>query len=432
MRPHVRIREAKTCTGEKAYWLLPNALVDVPYKPIKELDFTSSKTQKKKLDQQIDKHCLAPFQIVSTERVSKKNNVPKPSDFELEDFFQKISKCGSKPAVLSLVNPFSDAYVPRDFNEEFSPLISDFVDTSCFNLPYDELLVKCREVKSSINVSKEQSLIAEKETHNQSQSNKWFKLRSGRITASRLHAVLHTNSSKPSQSLIKQLCYPEAFKFTSKATCWGCEHEKTAQELYVKSMSSCHENFQIRDSGVVISSDYPYLGASPDGIVSCSCCGIGVNEIKCPYCKRDNSINEAVEDKKFCVQSVSGKLALDRNHAYYYQMQQQLQICKEVLDCQYGDFVVWTEKEIFIERILPDNKFWEDNIPRLDYFFETCILPEIIGNYYTNLGSPPAQALQECQTKQDKGNHHSNLPASKPDELWCICRGQETSKMVLM
>ena len=237
---------------------------------------------------------------------------------------------------------------PRDFNEEFPPLISDFVDTSCFNLPYDELLVKCREVKSSINVSKEQSLIAEKETHNQSQSNKWLKLRSGRITASQLHAVLHTNSSKPSQSLIKQICYPEAFKFTSKATCWGCEHEKTAQELYVKSMSSCHENFQIRDSGLVISSDYPYLGASPDGIVSCSCCEIGVNEIKCPYCKRDNSINEAVEDKKFCVQSVSGKLALDRNHAYYYQMQQELQICKEVLDCQYGDFVVWTEKEIFI------------------------------------------------------------------------------------
>ena len=77
-------------------------------------------------------------------------------------------------------------------------------------------------------------------------------------------------------------------------------------------MSSCHETFQIGDSGLVISSDYPYLGASPDGIVSCGCCGIGVNEIKCPYCKRDNSINEAVEDKKFCVQSVSGKLALDR------------------------------------------------------------------------------------------------------------------------
>ena len=34
---HVRIREAKTCTGEKAYWLLPNALVDMPYSQLKNL-----------------------------------------------------------------------------------------------------------------------------------------------------------------------------------------------------------------------------------------------------------------------------------------------------------------------------------------------------------------------------------------------------------
>ena len=123
------------------------------------------------MDQQIDKHCSAPFKIVSTQRVSKKNSFPKPSDFELEDFFQKISKCGSKPAVLSLVNPFSDAYVLRDFSEEFQPLISDFVDTSCFNPPYDELLVNCRELKSGINDSKEQSLTAENETHNHKVTN---------------------------------------------------------------------------------------------------------------------------------------------------------------------------------------------------------------------------------------------------------------------
>ena len=58
------------------------------------------------------------------------------------------------------------------------------------------------------------------------QNDKWFKLRCGRITVSRLRAVLHTNPSKPSKSLIKQICYSEAFRFSSKATCWGCDHEK--------------------------------------------------------------------------------------------------------------------------------------------------------------------------------------------------------------
>lgn len=45
-------------------------------------------------------------------------------------------------------------------------------------------------------------------------------------------------------------------------------------------MESVHENFQIFDSGLLINRDFPYLGASPDGIVSCDCCGIGLCEIK--------------------------------------------------------------------------------------------------------------------------------------------------------
>ena len=96
---HVRVREAKTCTGEKAYWLLPNALVDVPYKPIKELDFTSSKSQKEKLDKKIDQHCSSSIQFLNRTKVSKKNILPRRSEFEMIQFFQHISKCGSKPAI---------------------------------------------------------------------------------------------------------------------------------------------------------------------------------------------------------------------------------------------------------------------------------------------------------------------------------------------
>lgn len=61
---------------------------------------------------------------------------------------------------------------------------------------------------------------------------------------------------------------------------WGCHHEKQAREAYRKKMESVHENFQIFDSGLWINKDFPYLGASPDGIVSCDCCGIGLCEIK--------------------------------------------------------------------------------------------------------------------------------------------------------
>ena len=50
LEAHIRIRDSQTCTGEKAYWLLPKSLVEVPYKRIRELDFTSSKAMKTKLD----------------------------------------------------------------------------------------------------------------------------------------------------------------------------------------------------------------------------------------------------------------------------------------------------------------------------------------------------------------------------------------------
>ena len=44
-------------------------------------------------------------------------------------------------------------------------------------------------------------------------------------------------------------------------------------------MVLCHLNLTITDRGLVIHPDYPYLGATPDGFVKCSCCGCGVIEI---------------------------------------------------------------------------------------------------------------------------------------------------------
>ena len=43
-----------------------------------------------------------------------------------------------------------------------------------------------------------------------------------------------------------------------------------------------------------MSSTYPYLEASPDDIVSCSCCGVGCLETKHPYCDREKSIDKTL------------------------------------------------------------------------------------------------------------------------------------------
>ena len=62
----------------------------------------------------------------------------------------------------------------------------------------------------------------------------------GRITASKAKSAVHTDPDQPSQSLIKNICYPDAYKFSLAATSWGCEHEKAARESYCKVMAEKH------------------------------------------------------------------------------------------------------------------------------------------------------------------------------------------------
>ena len=64
----------------------------------------------------------------------------------------------------------------------------------------------------------EQVAKLERETRGQSSNKSWFLHRAGRITASNFRSVVVTNPCTPSQSLIKRICYPEAFKFKTAAT----------------------------------------------------------------------------------------------------------------------------------------------------------------------------------------------------------------------
>ena len=43
---------------------------------------------------------------------------------------------------------------------------------------------------------------------------------------------------------------------------------------------------------------------------------------------------------------------------------------------KYIDFVIWTEKALFVERIFPDSNFWEQNVPKAKEVFLRDILPE--------------------------------------------------------
>ena len=308
---------------------MPSFQKDIEYLPIKDIDFTSAKGKRKKLDEAIDGgKTLVP---------TSKRPTLSSSDEDIDALYKNLSQSGTKPAILSLVPEYSNNYVPKDSQLEFPQSLSLLYDPAFIKLSYVELLQKCESVR--ITVTEKMASSVERESRQQFKSKIWFKYRSGRITASKMKSVCHTNAANPSQSLIKSICYPQAFVFHSKQTDWGCRHERSARNRYEAKMKESHTSFNVCDSGLIINPQWPFIGATPDGTVSCTCCGKGVVEIKCPYCQRGQSIEVATDDKKFCLnKDLDGKIYLDHTHTYYYQIQTQL----FVADVDYCDLCVCT------------------------------------------------------------------------------------------
>lgn len=294
--------------------------------------------------------------------------------------------------------------------------LADLYDPAYLQLSYPQVLDQCETVFENYVITADMAANVEKHTRNQSQSKLWFQQRAGRVTASKLKAAVCTSLSQPSISLIKSVCYPECNRFASKATAWGCVHERTALEAYVSQERSKHTKFDTWISGLVIHPSYPLMGASPDSFVECECCGKGVIEVKCPYsCKQESVNKKAAEDSRFFLkEDLSGHLHLDVYHAHYFQVQAQLKFCC----ASYADFVVWTEKQLFIQRIYPDEPFITSVLKLCNTFIKTGILPEVIGKYYSKDPVLNITSLDQDQDNKD--------PETDQDELlWCYCRQPE-------
>lgn len=411
-----KVSNGITCTQQKCKWVLPSYQREIPYLPVKDIDFTSAKGKQKMNEVNTSQD------QVST---SGSTNVEAQDQSALDNFFKELSKCGTKPAILSIVDPYSDNYVPKVVQPSFPKPLQQLFDEKYLKYSYTELLAACKEIE--ITLTEQMVAAVEMETRAQSKSTLWFTYRAGRITASRMKSACHTDPSYPSQSLIKTIVYPEAYKFNSKATSWGCSHEKHARDFYSEQMMKSHCAFTINESGLCLNPKWPHLGASPDGVVTCRCCSKGVVEIKCPFCHRNNAIVESSHDKQFCLnKNSSNAMYLDHSHAYYYQVQTQIFIC----EVDYCDFVVCTfpedqpEPDIHIERIFPDEQFWSECIEKSLNFFKICILPEILGRWYS----------QPCvRQEQKKQQHTSQLPSSSTSStsacaLYCYCMQPESDE----
>lgn len=176
-----------------------------------------------------------------------------------------------------------------------------------------------------------------------------------------------------------------------------------------------HVDLNVELSGLQINPAYPFLGASPDGLVSCACCGDGLLEIKCPFNCKDVGLQAAADNRDFCLELNNGVFKLRRDNKYFYQVQAQL----FVTDKPHCDFVIWCSKEggheLFIERINADHQFFSSALVAATAFYKQAILPELLAKAFTcpQILAPPQST------------------AAQAEPAWCYCKSTvQTTDMV--
>ena len=133
--------------------------------------------------------------------------------------------------------------------------------------------------------------------------------------------------------------------------------------------------------GLVISEDFPFLAGSPDGKVTDQNENVGMIEIKNILYNKPVSLTQAAKLKSinnFCLHydPKSKKLAVKKNHNYYYQCLGLLYVCK----MDWKDFVVRTENpyELHVERLTFDEDLMNEMVEKLKIFYYKALLPEIV------------------------------------------------------
>ena len=105
----------------------------------------------------------------------------------------------------------------------------------------------------------------------------------------------------------------------------GTEMEPVACELYYNKMKNNHKTVTVSTTGLLIDEDHPILGASSDGIVTCSCHGTRLLEIKFTTNFRNETI-QSIADQDYHIEKgeEDNLYRLKRFSPLYTQIQMQM------------------------------------------------------------------------------------------------------------
>ncbi|XP_076257147.1 uncharacterized protein LOC143194338 isoform X1 [Rhynchophorus ferrugineus] len=205
----------------------------------------------------------------------------------------------------------------------------------------------------------------EESTRGQKNDEVWFCQRRKRLTASNFGRIYKLLDKTNRANTVKSLLY-STFKGTA-ATRYGQDNEDEAIELFELITGKV-----VAKSGLVIHKDYPFLAASPDGIIFEE---NALVEVKCPYKARNSILRDAFDKKEIEFATyTNGILNLKREDKYYYQVQGQLHVTGR----DHCYFIVWTPQDIAFQKIEKDQECWDRMFPKLERFYFDHLLPELL------------------------------------------------------
>ena len=204
-----------------------------------DIYFGAAKTLKKNLDAKVVNYTDTENAPVTQKSCFEKYATPTSN--ELNGFFNKLSKCETKPAILSIGPGYCNEYALQLLTNSYPKSLPDLYDSELPCLSYKEL--NCQN--ENITVTAKQQSNVEVATRKQPLSKSWFYFKTGRITASKIYRTCQTTVTNPSISLIKEICYPESYKFKSQATKWECDQKSISLKNYCHLMEELHEISQL-------------------------------------------------------------------------------------------------------------------------------------------------------------------------------------------
>ena len=209
-------------------------------------------------------------------------------------------------------------------------------------------------------------------TKNQSTCPTWYIYKRCCISGTTARYILNQNlKGITNQKLNHRLTRSFLSNFRTDAMQYGIDQEPVGLRVFFDQFKRYHKNAKFHTVGLTLYKDAPYIGASPDALVSCDCCTEPVIvELKCPF-----RLSQVGVTSWRLLEYLDENQVLRKNHSYYHQVSLYL----GVFNLKRAHFVIYAKGEIISQIIHFDKEFFKFQIQNLQEYYLTRYLPSVIG-----------------------------------------------------